>query len=98
MNEKYIKLYEFFKTNSLTDLDQQQFFDTYSQDNSKYADMYEFMIQNQLTDLNINDFYNEYFKAPEPEKKKEVPGYQSRLEEIGFGDGIPELPTVEGKH
>jgi len=97
MNEKYIKLYEFFKTNSLTDLDQQQFFDTYSQDNSKYADMYEFMIQNQLTDLNINDFYNEYFKAPEPEKKKEVPGYQSRLEEIGFGDGIPELPTVEAE-
>lgn len=92
MNDKYKELYKFFNENALTDLGEQEFYDTYSQE-EKYIDIYKFMLNNRLTDLAPESFYNSYF-----EKKKDVlpqlePSVLTPPSEAESTDSI--LPSVE---
>ncbi len=87
MNEKYQELYKFFNTNQLTDLGEDEFFNTYSTDENKYIELYEFLIQNDLTDLNPSDFRSTYFKKkslqPEPQPALEATSMESASSFLG---------------
>jgi hypothetical protein len=67
MNEKYQQIYNYFKTNKLTDLDANAFYNAYS-DPSKSKEIWSYLKQNKMTDLDENSFYASYFGG----KKKEV--------------------------
>jgi hypothetical protein len=65
MNEKSQQLYNYLKTNGLTDLDANTFFTKYS-DPSKSQEVWSYLNQNGLTDLDANAFYDSYFKKKSP--------------------------------
>ena len=67
MNEKYQQIYNYFKTNKLTDLDANAFYNAYS-DPSKSKEIWSYLKQNKMTDLDENSFHASYFGG----KKKEV--------------------------
>jgi hypothetical protein len=67
MNEKYQQIYNYFKTNKLTDLDANAFYNAYS-DPSKSKEIWSYLKQNKMTDLDANAFHASYFGG----KKKEV--------------------------
>ena len=68
MNEKYQQLYDYLRSNQMTDLDSQSFFDEYSGSQDKYGQLYDYFVQNQLTDLSSDNFYNEYFGGGQKKK------------------------------
>ena len=73
MNEKYQQLYDYLRSNQMTDLDSQSFFDEYSGSQDKYGQLYDYFVQNQLTDLSSDNFYNEYFGGGQKKKEPSAP-------------------------
>lgn len=61
MNEKSQQLYNYLKSNGLTDLDSDTFFSKYS-DPNKAKEIWSYLNQNGMTDLDANAFYDSYFK------------------------------------
>jgi hypothetical protein len=61
MNEKSQQLYNYLKSNGLTDLDSDTFFSKYS-DPNKSKEIWSYLNQNGMTDLDANAFYDSYFK------------------------------------
>ena len=67
MNEQYQEIYNYFKSNKLTDLDANSFYKSYS-DPSKSKELWSYLKQKNMTDLDANAFHSSYFGV----KKKEV--------------------------
>ena len=65
------KLYDYLKSNQLTDLSFDEFSKEYATNKDKTKKLYSYLKSNQLTDLNQKTFYNEYFGDV---KKKDVGG------------------------
>lgn len=63
MNDKFNQLYNYLKSNGMTDLDAQSFYDTYRTDSSKLNKLYGYLKSNGMTDLDPNSFRNSYFGA-----------------------------------
>jgi hypothetical protein len=61
-------IYDFMKSNKLTDLDEKTFINKYSAPD-KAKEIYSFMASNKLTDLDESKFYDKYLKKKE---QKEV--------------------------
>ena len=60
-------IYDFLKSNKLTDLDEKSFVSKYSApENAK--EIYSFFIENKLTDLDSAGFYDKYLKKKLVEK------------------------------
>ena len=71
MNDKFNQLYNYLKSNGMTDLDAQSFYDSYRSDNSKFNKLYGYLKSNGMTDLDANSFKNSYFNTPsEPKEQK----------------------------
>ena len=68
MNDKFNKLYNYLKSNGMTDLDAQSFYDSYRSDNSKFNKLYGYLKSNGMTDLDANSFKNSYFNTPSEPK------------------------------
>lgn len=68
MNENYQQLYDYLKSNQLTDLDADTFFREYSGNKDNYNELYGYLVQNQLTDLSSENFYNSYFGGGQKKK------------------------------
>lgn len=67
MNDKFQKLYSYLKNNNLTDLDENTFYNKYS-DPNKSKEIHSYLKQNNMTDLDASSFHSSYFGTP---KKKE---------------------------
>jgi hypothetical protein len=63
MNDKFNQLYNYLKSNGMTDLDAQSFYDTYRTDSSKLNKLYGYLKSNGMTDLDPNSFRDSYFGA-----------------------------------
>ena len=68
MNDKFKQLYSYLKSNNLTDLDENSFYNKYS-DPSKSKEIHSYLKQKNMTDLDEVSFYNSYFGSS---KKKET--------------------------
>lgn len=67
MNENFVELYNYFSSNNLTDLSQNDFYSAYS-DPSKASEIYSYLSSKNMTDLDEQSFYSSYFGSG---KKKE---------------------------
>jgi hypothetical protein len=61
MNEKSQQLYNYLKSNGLTDLDANTFFSKYS-DPNKSKEVWSYLKNEGMTDLDADSFYSSYFK------------------------------------
>jgi len=75
-------IYNFMKSNNLTDLDEKTFVNKYSAPD-KAKEIYSFMASNKLTDLDESKFYDKYLK-------KKVGGEESSLTELSSKGFSPE--------
>lgn len=75
-------IYDFMKSNKLTDLDEKTFINKYSAPD-KAKEIYSFMASNKLTDLDETKFYDKYLK-------KKVGGEESSLTELSSKGFSPE--------
>jgi len=75
-------IYDFMKSNNLTDLDEKTFINKYSAPD-KAKEIYSFMASNKLTDLDETKFYDKYLK-------KKVGGEESSLTELPSKGFSPE--------
>lgn len=94
MNEKYQQLYDYLRSNQMTDLDSQSFFDEYGGNKDKYGQLYDYLVQNQLTDLSSDNFYNEYFGGGQ--KKKELSAPSSRSFSVSGAPGEAQVRQQAG--
>ena len=62
-------IYDFLKSNKLTDLDEKSFVNKYSAPD-KAKEIYSFFVENELTDLDNSGFYDKYLKKKD--QKQEV--------------------------
>ena len=58
-------IYDFMKSNNLTDLDEKTFLTKYSAP-EKAKEIHSFFVENNLTDLDSAGFYDNYLKADMP--------------------------------
>jgi hypothetical protein len=71
MNDQFIQLYNYLKSNGMTDLDAQSFYNEYRNDDSNFNELYGYLKSNGMTDLDANSFKNSYFNTPsEPKEQK----------------------------
>ncbi len=69
MNDKFNQLYNYLKSNGMTDLDAQSFYDTYRTDSSKLNKLYGYLKSNGMTDLDPNSFRDSYFGSNQSKQK-----------------------------
>lgn len=81
--EKFKQLYSYLKDNDLTDLDESNFKQKYS-DINKAQELHSYLKNEGMTDLDINSFHNEYFGSV---KKKEDTQSTSELLTEPFASG-----------
>jgi len=67
MNPKYQELYKYLKGSGMTDLDENSFYNKYS-DPANSKEIWSYLKNSKMTDLDENSFYASYFGG----KKKEV--------------------------
>lgn len=60
MNPKYQELYKYLKGSGMTDLDENSFYNKYS-DPTKSKEIWSYLKQNKMTDLDANAFHASYF-------------------------------------
>jgi hypothetical protein len=71
MNDQFNQLYNYLKSNGMTDLDAQSFYNEYRNDDSNFNELYGYLKSNGMTDLDANSFKNSYFNTPsEPKEQK----------------------------
>ena len=69
MNAKYKNLYQELVSRDMTDLDENSFYNEYSQNDEKFSELYSYLDSNELTDLDPETFKLEYFGTPIIKKK-----------------------------
>lgn len=104
MNEKFKELYSYFKSEGLTDLDENTFYKKYS-NRDKANEVYSYLKQNGMTDLDNESFYSSYFgskkKEPtvlpsEPQKERSssataLPTRKDQITSPSVSSAIPEV-------
>jgi hypothetical protein len=97
-------IYDFMKSNNLTDLDEKTFVNKYSAPD-KAKEIYSFMASNKLTDLDESKFYDKYLKKkvggeePSPTKLP-LQGFDQKQIELlktGVTPSVPKTKTIVSK-
>lgn len=70
MNAKYKNLYQELVSRDMTDLDENSFYNEYSQNDNKFSELYSYLDSNEMTDLDPETFKLEYFGTPIIKKKR----------------------------
>jgi hypothetical protein len=94
MNNKYKELYAYLSDNNMTDLDENSFYNEYSQNDEKFSKLYSNLKGNNMTDLDSETFKLEYFGTPIIKKKSQVESTESGLED---GSLEPSSTTTTGQ-
>ena len=79
MNNKYKELYNYLLDNKMTSLDENSFYDEYSQNDEKFSKLYSYLQTNKMTSLDPETFKLEYFGTPIIKKKKPSRKYGIRF-------------------
>lgn len=99
MNEKFLQLYGYLVENNMTDLSDQEFFDSYKDvSGDSFTQLFDYLSNNNMTDLTKEEFNETYFGGGE---KKNLFSSPSALEtqsmestlEGGSSDVTAELDT-----
>ena len=102
MNAKYKNLYQELVSRDMTDLDENSFYNEYSQNDNKFSELYSYLDSNELTDLDPETFKLEYFGTPIIKKKSEVESTDSDSE-VGSSERLsttttrPSVSSTSGK-
>lgn len=94
MNNKYKELYNYLLDNKMTSLDENSFYDEYSQNDEKFSKLYSYLQTNKMTSLDPETFKLEYFGTPIIKKKSQVESTESDLED---GSLEPSSTTTTGQ-
>ena len=92
-------IYNFMKSNNLTDLDEKTFINKYSAPD-KAKEIYSFMASNKLTDLDESKFYDKYLKKKVGGAESSLTGLQSKgfsPEQINLLETGAKPPKPSGK-
>ncbi len=81
MNNKYKELYNYLLDNKMTSLDENSFYNEYSQNDNKFSELYSYLQTNKMTSLDPETFKLEYFGTPIIKKKSQVESTESDLED-----------------
>jgi len=92
MNAKYKNLYQELVSRDMTDLDENSFYNEYSQNDNKFSELYSYLDSNELTDLDPETFKLEYFGTPIIKKKSQVESTDSSLE-VGSSERLSTTTT-----
>lgn len=92
MNAKYKNLYQELVSRDMTDLDENSFYNEYSQNDNKFSELYSYLDSNEMTDLDPETFKLEYFGTPIIKKKSEVESTDSSLE-VGSSERLSTTTT-----
>jgi hypothetical protein len=92
MNAKYKNLYQELVSREMTDLDENSFYNEYSQNDNKFSELYSYLDSNELTDLDPETFKLEYFETPIIKKKSQVESTESNLE-VGSSERLSTTTT-----
>jgi hypothetical protein len=92
MNAKYKNLYQELVSRDMTDLDENSFYNEYSQNDEKFSELYSYLDSNELTDLDPETFKLEYFGTPIIKKKSQVESTDSSLE-VGSSERLSTTTT-----
>lgn len=92
MNAKYKNLYQELVSRDMTDLDENSFYNEYSQNDNKFSELYSYLDSNKLTDLDPETFKLEYFGTPIIKKKSEVESTESNSE-VGLSERLSTTTT-----
>jgi hypothetical protein len=102
MNAKYKNLYQELVSRDMTDLDENSFYNEYSQNDEKFSELYSYLDSNELTDLDPETFKLEYFGTPIIKKKSQVESTDSDSE-VGSSERLsttttrPSVSSTSGK-
>jgi hypothetical protein len=94
MNNKYKELYNYLLGNNMTSLDENSFYNEYSQNDEKFSKLYSYLQTNKMTSLDPETFKLEYFGTPIIKKKSQVESTESGLED---GSLEPSSTTTTGQ-
>lgn len=94
MNNKYKELYNYLLDNKMTSLDENSFYDEYSQNDEKFSKLYSYLQTNKMTSLDPETFKLEYFGTPIIKKKSQVESTESDSE---VGSLEPSSTTTTGQ-
>ena len=94
MNNKYKELYAYLSDNNMTDLDENSFYNEYSQNDEKFSKLYSNLKGHKMTDLDPETFKLEYFGTPIIKKKSQVESTESDSE---VGSLEPSSTTTTGQ-
>jgi len=81
MNNKYKELYNYLLGNKMTSLDENSFYNEYSQNDEKFSKLYSYLQTNKMTSLDPETFKLEYFGTPIIKKKSQVESTESDSED-----------------
>ena len=94
MNNKYKELYNYLLDNKMTSLDENSFYNEYSQNDNKFSELYSYLQTNKMTSLDPETFKLEYFGTPIIKKKSQVESTDSDSE---VGSLEPSSTTTTGQ-
>ena len=94
MNNKYKELYNYLLDNKMTSLDENSFYNEYSQNDNKFSELYSYLQTNKMTSLDPETFKLEYFGTPIIKKKSQVESTESDSE---VGSLEPSSTTTTGQ-
>jgi len=90
MNEEFQQLYDYIKSQDMTDLSEQEFYDAYSNPESA-SELFGYISSEDMTDLNEQEFFSAYFsggvekKSPNGTSEEEVTESVTETETVPTG-------------
>ena len=89
MNAKYKNLYQELVSREMTDLDENSFYNEYSQNDEKFSKLYSYLQTNKMTSLDPETFKLEYFGTPII-KKKAKSKVRNQIRKMVHRSGYPQ--------
>lgn len=88
MNEKFQQLYDYIKSQDMTDLDVQEFHDAYSNPESA-SELFGYISSEDMTDLNEQEFFSAYFGGGVEKKSPNGTGEEEVTESVTETETVP---------
>ena len=88
MNEKFQQLYDYIKSQDMTDLGEQEFYDSYSNPD-KFGELFGYVKSQNMTDLGEQEFFSAYFGGDVEKKSPNGTGEEEVMESVTETETVP---------
>ena len=88
MNEKFQQLYDYIKSQDMTDLGEQEFYDSYSNPD-KFGELFGYVKSQDMTDLGEQEFFSAYFGGDVEKKSPNGTGEQEVMDSVTETETVP---------